>query len=93
MRRGTHHGWNGWFGRQNQDACSRLSRGGNPFATRAKDWLGEHSAAGRQFSAYGVDVANIDSCRECVVRVTKDIGPIDILVNNAGKTKDTTFKR
>src|SRR6185437_6472995 len=31
--RGTHHGWNGWFGRidLHQDACSRLSRGGNPF--------------------------------------------------------------
>ena len=39
------------------------------------------------------DVADIDSCRECVARVTKDIGPIDILVNNAGITKDTTFKK
>ena len=30
--------------------------------TRVKDWLGEHNAAGRQFSAYGVDIADFDSC-------------------------------
>ena len=65
----------------------------SPGNTRAKDWLGEHSAAGRELSAYAVDVADIDSCRVCVERVTKDIGPIDILVNNAGITKDTTFKK
>ena len=65
----------------------------SPGNTRAKDWLAEHSAAGRKFSAYGVDVANFDSCNECVTCVTKDIGPIDILVNNAGITKDTTFKK
>jgi NAD(P)-dependent dehydrogenase (short-subunit alcohol dehydrogenase family) len=56
----------------------------SPGNTRAKDWLAEHSAAGRKFSAYGVDVANFDSCNECVTCVAKDIGPIDILVNNAG---------
>src|SRR4029077_16260454 len=65
----------------------------SPGNTRVKDWLGEHSAAGRELSAYAVDVTDIDSCRECVERVTKDIGPIDILVNNAGITKDTTFKK
>ena len=65
----------------------------SPGNTRAKDWLAEHSAAGRKFSAYGVDVANFDSCNECVTCVAKDIGPIDILVNNAGITKDTTFKK
>jgi acetoacetyl-CoA reductase len=65
----------------------------SPGNTRAKDWLAEQSAAGRKFSAYGVDVADFDSCKECVTCVTKDIGPIDILVNNAGITKDTTFKK
>ena len=65
----------------------------SPVNTRAKDWLAEHSAAGRNFSAYGVDVADFGSCKECVTSVTKDIGPIDILVNNAGITKDTTFKK
>jgi acetoacetyl-CoA reductase len=65
----------------------------SPGNTRAKDWLAEQSAAGRKFSAYGVDVADFDSCKKCVACVTKDIGPIDILVNNAGITKDTTFKK
>jgi acetoacetyl-CoA reductase len=65
----------------------------SPGNTRAKDWLAGHSAAGRNFGAYGVDVADFDSCKECVVRVTKDVGPVDILVNNAGITKDTTFRK
>jgi acetoacetyl-CoA reductase len=65
----------------------------SPGNTRAKDWLAGHGAAGRNFSAYGVDVADFDSCKECVARVTKDVGPVDILVNNAGITKDTTFKK
>jgi acetoacetyl-CoA reductase len=65
----------------------------SPGNTRAKDWLAEHSAAGRNFSVYAVDVADFDSCKECVARVTKEVGPIDILVNNAGITKDTTFKK
>jgi acetoacetyl-CoA reductase len=65
----------------------------SPGNTRAKDWLAEQSAAGRKFSAYGVDVADFDSCKKCVTCVTKDIGPIDIVVNNAGITKDTTFKK
>jgi acetoacetyl-CoA reductase len=65
----------------------------SPGNTRAKDWLAEHGAAGRNFSAYAVDVADFESCKECVARVTKEVGPIDILVNNAGITKDTTFKK
>jgi hypothetical protein len=40
--------------------------------TRVKDWLGEHNAAGRQFSAYGVDVADFDSCKDCVARVVAE---------------------
>ena len=32
----------------------------SPGNTRVKDWLGEHNAAGRQFSAYGVDVADFE---------------------------------
>jgi acetoacetyl-CoA reductase len=68
MRRGTHHGWNGWLG---ESISTKMHAAGyrvvvthSPSNTRAKDWLGEHSAAGRQFSAYGVDVADIDSCRD-----------------------------
>ena len=95
--RGTHYGWNGRLGRVDHTkmhtAGYRVVVTHSPGNTRAKDWLGEHSAAGRELSAYAVDVADIDSCRVCVERVTKDIGPIDILVNNAGITKDTTFKK
>ena len=34
-----------------------------------------------------------DSCKECVARIGKEVGPVDILVNNAGITRDTTFKK
>ena len=42
---------------------------------------------------YPVDVADFDSCKECVARIVKEVGPVDILVNNAGITRDTTFKK
>ncbi|MGA6969915.1 MAG: acetoacetyl-CoA reductase, partial [Xanthobacteraceae bacterium] len=50
-------------------------------------------ASGREFSAYPVDVADFESCKECVARIAKEVGPVDILVNNAGITRDTTFKK
>jgi acetoacetyl-CoA reductase len=65
----------------------------SPGNTKAKEWLADHKAAGREFSAFPVDVANFDSCKECIGRITKEIGPVDILVNNAGITRDTTFKK
>ena len=65
----------------------------SPSNTKAKDWLSEHKASGREFSAYPVDVADFDSCKECVARISKEVGPVDILVNNAGITRDTTFKK
>jgi acetoacetyl-CoA reductase len=65
----------------------------SPGNTKAKEWISGHKASGREFSAYPVDVADFDSCKECVARVTKDVGPVDILVNNAGITRDTTFKK
>jgi acetoacetyl-CoA reductase len=65
----------------------------SPGNTKAKDWLAEQKAAGREFHAYPVDVADFDSCKACVERIGKDVGPIDILVNNAGITRDTTFKK
>jgi acetoacetyl-CoA reductase len=61
--------------------------------TKVKDWLANHKASGREFSAYPVDVADFDSCKECVGQIAKDVGPVDILVNNAGITRDTTFKK
>jgi acetoacetyl-CoA reductase len=65
----------------------------SPGNTKAKEWISGHKASGREFSAYPVDVADFDSCKECVARITKDVGPVDILVNNAGITRDTTFKK
>jgi len=61
--------------------------------TKVKDWLANHKASGREFSAYPVDVADFESCKECVDRIVKDVGPVDILINNAGITRDTTFKK
>ena len=65
----------------------------SPGNTKAKEWISGHKASGREFSAYPVDVADFDSCKECVARITKDVGPVNILVNNAGITRDTTFKK
>jgi len=65
----------------------------SPGNTKAKEWISGHKTSGREFSAYPVDVADFDSCKECVARITKDVGPVDILVNNAEITRDTTFKK
>ena len=65
----------------------------SPGNANAKEWLSGQKAAGREFGAYPVDVADFDSCKECVARIAKDVGPVDILVNNAGITRDTTFKK
>src|ERR1700751_5779687 len=65
----------------------------SPGNTKAKEWLSAHKTSGREFSAYPVDVADFDSCKECVARIAKEIGPVDILINNAGITRDTTFKK
>jgi acetoacetyl-CoA reductase len=65
----------------------------SPGNAKAKEWVAAHKAAGREFSAFPVDVADFESCWECIGRITKEVGPIDILVNNAGITRDTTFKK
>ncbi|PCE31628.1 acetoacetyl-CoA reductase [Burkholderia ubonensis] len=56
-------------------------------------WLTEMHAAGREFHAYPVDVADHDSCQQCVAKIVQDVGPIDVLVNNAGITRDMTFRK
>jgi acetoacetyl-CoA reductase len=65
----------------------------SPGNQKVKDLLAEHKAAGREFSAHPVDVADFDSCKECISRISKEIGPVDILINNAGITRDTTFNK
>ena len=59
----------------------------------ADAWRGEMKAKGYDFRAYPVDVADYDSCQQCVAKIHAEVGPIDILVNNAGITKDMTFKK
>ena len=74
-------------------AAYRVAVTQSPGNKKVKEWLAVQKANDREFSAYPVDVADFDSCKECVERIVKDVGPVDILVNNAGITRDTTFKK
>ena len=65
----------------------------SPGNAKAKDWLASMNNMGYGFKAYPCDVADFDSCKECVETVTKEVGPVDVLVNNAGITRDMTFKK
>jgi acetoacetyl-CoA reductase len=48
---------------------------------------------GFAFHAYACDVANWESCVECVQEISDAVGPVDVLVNNAGITRDVTFRK
>ena len=65
----------------------------SPGNSRAKEWLRAMNDMGYGFKAYPCDVADYDSCRQCVELIVKELGPIDVLVNNAGITRDMTFKK
>jgi len=65
----------------------------SPSNKTADKWLSDMKGRGYDFRAYGVDVADFDSCKQCVEQVTADLGPVDILVNNAGITRDMTFRK
>ena len=56
-------------------------------------WSAEMKARGYNFHPVPVDVADYDSCMECVARIQAEVGPVEILVNNAGITRDMTFKK
>src|SRR5579864_413410 len=56
-------------------------------------WLARMETQDRRFHAYGVDVADYESCATCVARILAEVGPIDILLNNAGITRDASFKK
>ena len=43
------------------------------------------AAEERRFQAYPVDVADHESCQECVGKIREEIGPIDILINKMEK--------
>jgi acetoacetyl-CoA reductase len=65
----------------------------SPGNKNAAAWLADYQKKGYSFAAYGVDVADYDSCAACVARVRSEVGPVDILINNAGITRDMTFKK
>ena len=65
----------------------------SPNNTGVDAWLTAMHAAGREFRAYTVDVADYDSCQQCVAKIAQEVGQIDILVNNAGITRDMTLKK
>ncbi|TPQ37084.1 acetoacetyl-CoA reductase [Cupriavidus pinatubonensis] len=65
----------------------------SPGNSRVADWLGRMEEQDRKFQAYPVDVADYDSCQQCIAKIRAELGPVDILVNNAGITRDASFKK
>ncbi|MBA3914739.1 MAG: acetoacetyl-CoA reductase, partial [Acidobacteriales bacterium] len=65
----------------------------SPGNKNASGWLEQMRQHQREFFAYEVDVADYDSCQQCVSKIHAEVGPVDILVNNAGITRDHTFKK
>ena len=65
----------------------------SPGNKNAAQWVADYKGKGYSFTAYGVDVADYDSCQACVAKVQSEVGPVDILINNAGITRDMTFKK
>ncbi|KAI3603205.1 Acetoacetyl-CoA reductase (plasmid) [Cupriavidus necator H850] len=56
-------------------------------------WLGAQRSAGREFTAFPVDVTDFASCQRCVSQVRSELGDVDILINNAGVTRDRTLRK
>ncbi len=65
----------------------------SPGNTKVDEWLSIKKSQGYNFSAYGIDVSDYDSCQTVVAKIQAEVGPIDILINNAGITRDSTFKK
>jgi acetoacetyl-CoA reductase len=75
------------------DAGYRVVVTYSPSNKTSDRWLADMKAKGYEFNAYACDVADFDSAKACIAKVTAEVGPVDILVNNAGITKDTTFRK
>jgi acetoacetyl-CoA reductase len=65
----------------------------SPANKNAATWVEEQKKIGFSYQAYPVDVAEFESCRDCIKRIETEVGAIDILVNNAGITRDVTFRK
>jgi acetoacetyl-CoA reductase len=75
------------------DAGFRVVVTHSPGNKNAAGWNAEMKSNGYDFHPVPVDVADFESCQQCVTRVASEVGPVDILVNNAGITRDMTFKK
>jgi acetoacetyl-CoA reductase len=65
----------------------------SPHNDHVGTWLDAQAGGGYRFSAYGVDVADFDTCQRMAERIHADGHVVDILVNNAGITRDGTFRK
>ena len=65
----------------------------SPNNTKIDETISELKSRGYNFRSFGVDVSDFESCRSCVERIHKEVGPVDILINNAGITRDMTFRK
>jgi len=75
------------------DAGYRVAVTYSPSNKTAAQWRAAMKTRGYDFHAFECDVADFDSCRSCVEKITADLGAVDILVNNAGITRDMTFRK
>src|SRR6266704_1672030 len=75
------------------DAGYKVAVTYSPSNKTADEWLARMRGNGYKLQAYQADVADFESCHQCVERVASEVGPVDILVNNAGITRDMTFKK
>ena len=75
------------------DARYRVAVTYSPSNKTSAQWLSGMEEKGYDFKAYPCDVADYDSCKNCVEQIARDLGPVDILVNNAGITRDMTFRK
>jgi acetoacetyl-CoA reductase len=90
----------GGMGGLGEAICMKLSKMGyqvvatySPGNNNHGQWLADMKQRGHDFRAVPVDVADYESCKKAIARITGDIGPVDVLVNNAGITRDTTFRK
>lgn len=90
----------GGMGGLGEAIASRLHDSGHrvivthsPGNDHVASWLAAQRNAGREFSAFAVDVSDFASCERCAAQIKAQMGRVDILVNNAGITRDTAFKR
>ena len=75
------------------DAGYRVAVTYSPSNKTADKWAAEMKSKGYEFHVYPCDVADFNSCKVCVDKLTADFGPVDIVVNNAGITRDMTFRK